>query len=331
MDAFEKKTLKTSRGYTYTYYTSPGDTSLPTLFFQHGWPDHASLWASVATKLKSTNHPIIIPDLLGYDETDKPTDPAKYKWDVMTRDLIEILDAENASKFISIGHDWGSACASRMYNYHPNRCAGLVNICIAYVPPSRQPFDLDAVNKMTEQAFGYPVYSYWYLFTADDGPAVLGDNIERLYAALHGHGDDMKNAILGPNALRDYLTKGGPDISLLPYAQKPEFKQAFLDRMARDGFEAPLCWYRAAVSNLQMECDKELPEGVETVNVPTLYIHAKDDPVGRPESMYGSIQAGLLPHLEQAETIEASHWVMLEKPEEVVERLEKWLGKHYAK
>jgi len=43
MDAFEKKTLKTSRGYTYTYYTSDGDKSLPALFFQHGWPDHAQM------------------------------------------------------------------------------------------------------------------------------------------------------------------------------------------------------------------------------------------------------------------------------------------------
>ena len=77
MDAFEKKTLKTSRGYTYTYYTSEGDRSLPTLFFQHGWPDHAEMWKGIAERLIDTKFPIIIPDLLGYDGTDKPTDPAE--------------------------------------------------------------------------------------------------------------------------------------------------------------------------------------------------------------------------------------------------------------
>lgn len=106
MDAFNKKTLKTSRGYTYTYYTAEGDKSLPTLFFQHGWPDHAAMWKDVAGPLRSTKHPIIIPDMLGYDGTDKPTDPAAYKWDVMTKDLIEIIDNEGADKAISIGHDW---------------------------------------------------------------------------------------------------------------------------------------------------------------------------------------------------------------------------------
>ena len=39
MEGFTKKTLKVSRGYTYTYYVSTNkvDDSLPALFFCHGW------------------------------------------------------------------------------------------------------------------------------------------------------------------------------------------------------------------------------------------------------------------------------------------------------
>jgi soluble epoxide hydrolase/lipid-phosphate phosphatase len=331
MDPFEKKTLKTSRGYTYTYYTAEGDKSLPTLLFQHGCPDHAEMWVEVATQLRSTKHPIIIPDLLGYDGTDKPTDPAEYKWDAMTKDLIEIIDTEKADKFISIGHDWGSVCASRMYNYYPGRVVGLVNISIAYVPPSREPFDLDAVNEMAEQGFGYPIYTYWNFFIAKDGPVVLKENLERLYNVLHGKGDTMRQVLCAPNGLRNVLTNGGPDIPMRSYAQKPELKQAFIDRMSRDGFEGPLCWYLAITGQKQTECDKDLPEGADKVNVPTLYIGAKDDAVGRPEAMYPYIQAGLLPHLEQADMIDAGHWVTNEAPEEVVSKLESWLKAHFAK
>ncbi|RYO19243.1 hypothetical protein AA0111_g10449 [Alternaria arborescens] len=79
MDAFKKKTWKTARGYTYTYYTSEGDRSPPTLLFQHGWPDHAEMWKVIAKRLIDTEFPIIIPDMLGYDGTDKPTDPAEYR------------------------------------------------------------------------------------------------------------------------------------------------------------------------------------------------------------------------------------------------------------
>jgi soluble epoxide hydrolase/lipid-phosphate phosphatase len=331
MDAFEKKTLKTSRGYTYTYYTAEGDKSLPTLFFQHGWPDHAAMWKDVATSLRSTKHPIIIPDLLGYDGTDKPTDPAEYKWDAMTKDLIEIVDTEKVDKVISIGHDWGSVCAARLYNYNPDRVVGLVLLNVAYSPPGREPFNLDAINEMTTKHLGYPVFSYWYLFTAEDGPAVLKKNVDRVYQAMHGTSATMKHFFTGPNAMREYLTNGGVDVELLPYAKDPEFKKTWIDRMSRDGFEGPQCWYKATTQQIQTESDKKLPEGVDRVNVPTLYIGAKGDPVCRPETMYPAIQAGLLPHLEQAEMVDAAHWVAYEAPAEIVTRIESWLKKHFAK
>ena len=161
MDAFEKKTLKTSRGYTYTYYTFPGDKSLPTLFFQHGFPDHAEMWRGVATPLLKTNYPIIIPDMLGYAGTDKPIDPAKFSWNAMTKDLIDIIDAEKVDKVISIGHDFGSTSAAHLYQYYPDRVAGCVFLNVAYQAPGRQPFSIDAINKMTEQTFGYGIFHYW--------------------------------------------------------------------------------------------------------------------------------------------------------------------------
>ncbi|KAH7123672.1 Alpha/Beta hydrolase protein, partial [Dendryphion nanum] len=135
MDAFKKKTVKTSRGYTYTYYASEGDRSLPALFFQHGWPDHAEMWKDIAERLIHTKFPTIIPDLRGYDSTDKPTDPAKYKWDAITKNLIDIIDAEKVDKVTSIGHNWGAMCAARLYNYHPNRVTGCVLLNIGYVAP----------------------------------------------------------------------------------------------------------------------------------------------------------------------------------------------------
>jgi len=87
----------------------------------------------------------------------------------------------------------------------------------------------------------------------------------------------------------------------------------------------------ATRSGIQYQSDKELPAGVEKMKVPVLYIGAKDDVVCRPESMVPSIQAGLLPQLEQAEMLDAGHWVPYEKPVEVVERIAGWLKKHWLK
>ncbi|KAF2846437.1 epoxide hydrolase-like protein [Plenodomus tracheiphilus IPT5] len=329
MDVFDKKTLKTSRGYTYTYYTSSGDKTLPALIFQHGWPDHAAMWADIAGPLRSLNHPIVIPDMLGYDGTDKPTDPAAYRWDGMTRDIIEIIDAEQHEKVISIGHDWGSTAASRLTQYYPDRVVGLANLNVPYTPPGRQPFSLEKVNQMTQQIFGYQFFAYWQLFTADDGAEILDKNLERLYHAMHSQGDVLKTMFCTPGALREYLLTGNQEITLRPYALSPTLRSTFLNQFTTAGMTAPMNWYKATVLNHQHASDSALPETADKINVPVLYIGTKEDPMCKPETMIPSIRAGLLPKLEQAEMVDAGHWVTYEKPEEIVGRIRGWVGKHF--
>ena len=333
MDAFQKKTLKTSRGYTYTYYVADGDKSLPTLVFHHGWPDHAAMWKDVATGLRSTKHPMIIPDLLGYDGTDKPTDPAEYAFNKMTKDVSEIIDAEDSPKVVSIGHDWGSSAASRLYNYYPDRVVGLINLNVPYMPPTGDHFDLDKFNAMTKEKMGAALFAYWGVFAAEDGPKLLYDNLERTFRAQHSESKTIAELFTTEGAMRDYLINGGHNSDLRPYAQNPEFKKTFIDRMTRDGFEGPQCWYRATVQNYQSASDKELlskdPERM-VVKVPALYIGCKDDPVCRPEHM-ASYKAKLLPHLEEAEMVDAAHWVPYEQPQEVVKRIAPWLEKTFGR
>ncbi|KAJ4316168.1 hypothetical protein N0V94_005586 [Neodidymelliopsis sp. IMI 364377] len=272
---------------------------------------------------------MIIPDMLGYDGTDKPTEPAEYRWDKMTKDITEILDAENAPKVVSIGHDWGSSAASRLYNYYPDRVVGLVNLNVPYMPPMRDTFDLDKFNAMTKEKMGAPVFAYWEVFAAPDGPKLLYDNLERTFRAQHGEGSIMAKLFTTPGTMRDYLINGGYDHELRPYAQDPAFRKTFIDRMTRDGFEGPQCWYKATTENHQSSSDKQLPAGREVVNVPALYLGCTDDPVCRPEHM-APYKAKLLPKLEEAAMINAAHWVAYEKPEEVVSRIQAWLGKTYG-
>lgn len=330
MDAFHKKTLKTSRGYTYTYYVVDGDKSLPTLILQHGWPDHAAMWADVATGLRSTNHPMIIPDMLGYDGTDKPTDPAEYAWDKMTKDIMEIADAEEARQIVSVGHDWGSGAASRLYNHFPERVVGLVNLNVPYNPPTGDPFDLKKYNALTKEKLGAAVFAYWDVFAAEDGPKLLRDNIDRLFHAQHADGPSMGKLFTEEGQIREYLINGGPVDELRPYAKDPAFKKTFIDRMTRDGFEGSQCWYRAQTQNIQSASDKQLPRDRMVVKVPALYVGCKQDPVCRPETM-ASYKAQLLPHLEEAEMIDAAHWVPYEAPDEVVKRVSPWLQKTFGK
>ena len=49
MDTLNKKSLRVTRGFTYTYYSSPAKPGRPTLLLCHGWPDEAALWSDLIT------------------------------------------------------------------------------------------------------------------------------------------------------------------------------------------------------------------------------------------------------------------------------------------
>lgn len=167
------------------------------------------------------------------------------------------------------------------------------------------------------------------LFADPNGGKVLTDNVERLYPCLHGTGDTMKRFFCAPDAMRQQLTSNDPDPELRLYAQDPKFRQDFIDRMRRDGFDAPQCWYRAFIEQQHL-CDKELPESRDKLNVPVLYIGGKEDATCRSEAIYPAIQAGLLPHLDQRPLLDTSHWTPYEKPEEIADLFKEWLSKNYT-
>ena len=106
MDPSSFKDVTTSRGIKYHYYFSPAVGAKPTLLFCHGFPSLAIDWRYVVPYFKEKGYGIIAPDMLGYGDTDKPTDPALYIPSAISKDLIDIVDAEGLSSVIAIGHDW---------------------------------------------------------------------------------------------------------------------------------------------------------------------------------------------------------------------------------
>jgi len=324
MNSHNKKTLDVSRGFTYTYYAYPAKDRLPTLLLFHGWPDSAALWSGlVKDYLVPNGYGAIAIDCLGYAGTSKPVDAHAYDFKGMSADAVEIIDAEKLDKVVSVGHDWGCGIAQRFYNWHPDRVSGLVMLNVAYLAPTGDPFDLDKVLEMTQQIFGYGTYWYWKLFGSDDGYKLLNEHIESLWTIAHGAPETWRDETLcKPDGVKNYLLADKKQPTE-PYATE-ELKQEFIQRMQQDGFQAPQGWYRAMMNQVQSQSDKGIPKENAVVNVPTLYWAGAKDMVCRPEAIYPSQQAGLLPHLK-VETVDAGHWAMLAKPKEFGEAMVGWL------
>ncbi|RSM19618.1 hypothetical protein CDV31_001505 [Fusarium ambrosium] len=319
-----KKTLQVSRGFTYTYYTSPAQDSKPTLILFHGWPDTARLWAGLINNfLIPHGYGVVAPDCLGYGGTSKPTDVTSYAYQNMTADVIEILDAEKLSTIISLGHDWGSALAQRLYNLHPSRVAGLIMVNVSYIPPSRT-FDLNAVNELTRKAFGLGTYEYWHFFTADDAPKLMRQNLESVYSVAFGNPHTWLEDWCTPGGMRKFITEGLTQPTL-PFATA-EHKADFMDRLGTpDGFDAPSCWYKSVLVPEQFEADYMLvSEDAKVVNAPAFFWGGEQDFVCRAAALQPSIDAGYLPNVKSV-TREGGHWALLEKPSEFGQDVLDWL------
>lgn len=324
MEQLEQKSFTVSRGFTYTYYQKPTpyDGRRPTLLLLHGFPDDHNLWIKIVPYLSKLPYGLLVPDLLGYGGTSKPTDPTMYTSKAMAKDISEILDHEGIEKFVSIGHDFGAYLAGRMWLWYPERIVGIVLLNAAYAPP--RPFHLDRLNALLQRATGLPRFAYWEFLTAPDAPRLMRMNIESAYAALHGQrGDEDISCRYG--ALRDFV-ENNRRVPLHPYAEDPAIKDSWIARFTRNGFEAPLQWYIAHVRRLHWAVEKELPKERHKITVPLLFIGATRDAGSPTSAIWQPHRAGLLPTLVVKE-VESGHWQTLEVPEQTGPLMVSWLQK----
>jgi soluble epoxide hydrolase/lipid-phosphate phosphatase len=106
MEASLYKTLTVSRGFDYHYFYSPAQDGKHTVVFLHGYPSTSYDWHHQAAFFRSRGFGVLVPDMLGYGGTAKPLDVQAYKLSLMSRDIVDLLEAENLHGTIAVGHDW---------------------------------------------------------------------------------------------------------------------------------------------------------------------------------------------------------------------------------
>lgn len=100
------KILELEDGIKYAYIHIPATSSKPTFLLLHGFPSSSYDWRYQVSHLKERGYGVLVPDLLGYGDTDKPKELERYKKKNMSADLIQILNYEKLGKVIGVGHDW---------------------------------------------------------------------------------------------------------------------------------------------------------------------------------------------------------------------------------
>lgn len=101
----KRATLSDGTVYGYVAHTSCRADGI-TFLLLHGYPSSCYDWRHQVKSLSATGYGVIAPDLLGYGDTDKPSDLSLYRLKSMSLHMAEILTLENVRRCIAVGHDW---------------------------------------------------------------------------------------------------------------------------------------------------------------------------------------------------------------------------------
>ena len=106
--AFPSLSIRTKApdGTTYSYlHVKPADEK-PYILFLHGFPSSSYDWRHQVTYFSEEGYGLIVPDLLGYGDTDKPRELEAYRLRKMAEEIVSLLDAQQVDKAVGVGHDW---------------------------------------------------------------------------------------------------------------------------------------------------------------------------------------------------------------------------------
>jgi len=101
------------------------------LLILHGWGSRSDNWQKVAEALAKSGVKVIIPDLPGFGQSDKPLTA----WDIddycdFVEEFVKVL---NLDKFYLLGHSFGGSLAVKFSLQHPEKVAKLFLVSAACV------------------------------------------------------------------------------------------------------------------------------------------------------------------------------------------------------
>jgi pimeloyl-ACP methyl ester carboxylesterase len=109
----------------------------PALLLLHGIGDSSASWVPLMRSL-AEDHTVLVPDLLGHGESDKPR--ADYSVAAYANGMRDLLDVFGIDRATVVGHSLGGGVAAQLTYQHPTRVERLVLVASGGVSREVSPF-----------------------------------------------------------------------------------------------------------------------------------------------------------------------------------------------
>jgi|GEM_PF-2721381 len=238
-----------------TSYLACGAADAPLIIFVHGFPELSISWRHQLPVFAELGFRCVAPDMRGYGRSSVYGQHSNYAVEHSVRDMIELLDSLGREKAVWVGHDWGAPVVVwDVASHHPERCDGVANLCVPYLPKG---VTLDNLVPLVDRTL-YPEskfpagqwrYQLFYEENFAKACAALEANPRDTVKALFRKGDAAARGRPAPHA---YMRQSAgrwdgadraPDLpmdaDLLAEADLAAYAAAF----QRNGFFGPCSWY----------------------------------------------------------------------------------------
>ncbi|KAJ8122167.1 hypothetical protein ONZ43_g1572 [Nemania bipapillata] len=296
-------------GFKYHYMLAkPNGKPTATIFLIHGWPDLGMGWRNQVPYLLSLNLQVVVPDMLGYGQTDAPDSYEEYTMKKMTAHMAQIIKQVTDQPIILGGHDWGALFVWRLAQYYPELIRCVFTVCVPYLPPSSVKMSIpELVEKM-------PNFRYQLQLSSGGAEEIVAKSPERLRAFINGaYGGvtpEGKHAFTVDVGVRE---ENIDSIGQSPLMTK-EMTDFYVEQFSRHGLRGPCNWYRTRELN---SADEEvLVDPNFQFSMPAMLLMADKD-AALPTWMAAGQEKYFAAGLKLETLTDCSHWAMIQKPVEV--------------
>ena len=126
------------------------------LILLHGFPEFWYCWLKVIPFLKD-DFKLIIPDMRGYNLSDKPKGIENYKLEILIEDIKGLSENLGLEKFNLAGHDWGGAVAWIFAEKYPE----LLNKLIILNSPHHKIFTEKLRTDKNQQKASFYIFEFY--------------------------------------------------------------------------------------------------------------------------------------------------------------------------
>ena len=122
-----------------TFYLACGAMNAPLIIFVHGWPELSISWRHQLPAFAALGFRAIAPDMRGYGRSTVYARHEDYAVQHAVSDMLGLLQSLARDQALWVGHDWGSPVVWALASYYPERCVGVANLCVPYLPDGFAP------------------------------------------------------------------------------------------------------------------------------------------------------------------------------------------------